>query len=773
MSDFELLQQYVADRAGPAGQDAFAELVRRHVDHVYAAALRQTARDSDAAEEVTQRVFILLANKAATLTSGDPQVLIGGWLFNAVRYIALDVLRKEARRARHEKKAAEMAQQSRGSSRHAAGGAGAAGAGAAQPHDPDWHDVEAELDDAMSHLAEPTRGVLVLRFFEGKTSREVGEHLGISEEAARKRVSRAVDELRELFTRRGIVMSASGLAEGLLAIAITKAPAGLAASAASAATSAAVTTSTSTAATVTGGLLMASAKAKTAALVAAVLLLTGGAVTIGPKFFAPTRARTVTLAQTGPTITGTVFGPDGKPLAGAEVRVASPDKRVAAYTGPRDRADGLTDANGKYAVPKPEDDHYVIVVSAPQGYAQVSWKQLARGEQIRLEPWGRIEGIAYAGGKPQANASVHLWRVVENTEPVSHQTTVTADASGHYVIPRVAPGGVQIYRTLRPKNWRSTDWQYVEVQPGKTAIVQIGGRGGASVVGRIDVPPDIAKFIAWKESGIYTYEANVRLDLAVKPPKHAKDEAPEEYRAIEEAFARTPEGRQYKEWIFGRNFEVNPDGTFRIDELPPGKYTVTIRSFEEQPEVSFMEDVARTEVKFEIPAPSATQPTLSAAQPIDVGTAVPESLHRLRPGDAAPDINVTTLDGQPWRLADQKGKIFILICWGAYGDRMETQSFTELAAKYGNDPRVAILGCVATDSADDARSYIKKLNFTFPNTSEISLMNAYDNSWPSAVIVGRDGKIIQKHLSNESLKKYMAIAMGEAPPATAPSRRRR
>ena len=56
---------------------------------------------------------------------------------------------------------------------------------AAPPHDPEWKEVEQELDEAMSHLREQTRGVLVLRFFEGKTAREVGEQLGISEEAAR------------------------------------------------------------------------------------------------------------------------------------------------------------------------------------------------------------------------------------------------------------------------------------------------------------------------------------------------------------------------------------------------------------------------------------------------------------------------------------------------------------------------------------------------------------------------------------------------------------
>src|SRR5687768_8874453 len=134
MTDFELLRQYVTDRS----HAAFAELVRRHVDHVYSAALRQTARDSDAAEEVTQRCFILLAEKAPALVAGDPQVLLGGWLFNAVRFIARDVLRKEERRARHEQKAAEMADMRRASSRQAA----------AQPRDPEWKEVEQELDEA-------------------------------------------------------------------------------------------------------------------------------------------------------------------------------------------------------------------------------------------------------------------------------------------------------------------------------------------------------------------------------------------------------------------------------------------------------------------------------------------------------------------------------------------------------------------------------------------------------------------------------------------------
>jgi RNA polymerase sigma factor (sigma-70 family) len=619
MNDAQLLHQYVAERS----HEAFAELVRRHVDHVYSAALRQTGRDSDAAEEVTQRVFILLANKAESLDR-DPEVLLGGWLFNAVRYIARDVLRKEERRARHEQKAAEMAHAGRGSPRHAA----------AQPADPEWKEVEAELDDAMSHLGPRTRGVLVLRFFEGKTAREVAEQLGISEEAARKRVSRAVDELRELFLRRGVVLSAATLTDGLTTIATLKAPAGLAASAASAA-SAATSASTATAAAITGGAIMASAKLKTAALIAAVVLLTGGAVAVAPKFFSPTRGRTVNLAKTGPSITGTVRGPDGMPASAAEIVVGSPGRQAYAYDGARPRIDALADSSGKFTVAKPAEPPYMLVVRSPAGYAELSWKALqAAGADVTLQPWGRIEGIAREGDKPLAKTIVRLWRVQSGSDPnerlIHHETEVTTDAAGKFVFPRVAPGEAWIYRELFTKlRGYSLGWQYVQVQPGQTAQIAMGG-SGRTVTGRVEVPPDMASFVMWKEDGKYRYSAEVRRDLPTTRATHAPDETPEQYRAAEEAFGRTPEGKMYNQWMFGHDFLINPDGTFAVHDLPPGKYKINIRNFESIEEVRFSEDIARGEASFEIPASAAS----ASVEPIEIGKVTFTAIPRLHPGAA-------------------------------------------------------------------------------------------------------------------------------------------
>src|SRR5205823_8920560 len=123
--------------------------------------------------------------------------------------------------------------------------------------------------------------------------------------------------------------------------------------------------------------------------------------------------------------------------------------------------------------------------------------------------WARIEGVVMHNDRPVPKASVHLWRVGENDEPVHHETEVKADANGHFVFPKVAPGEACIY--LVQQNFRSRQWRYVIADPGQTVQTTIGGNG-RSVRGRIDVPPEMAKLISWTGQGKYSSEARVRMD---------------------------------------------------------------------------------------------------------------------------------------------------------------------------------------------------------------------------------------------------------------------
>src|SRR5262245_44103749 len=198
-TDLELLARYARHRA----EDAFAEVVRRHVDLVYSAARRQV-RATELAEEVAQAVFVDLARQAHQLS---PKTVLAAWLYEVTRRTAIDVVRREASRRLRERVAHEL---------HAMNATAE-----------DWTHIEPLLDEAMHALDETDRTAVLLRYFENKSLREVGETLGTTDDAARKRVSRAVERLREFFCKHGIHVGASGLVVVISANAVQAAPAGL------------------------------------------------------------------------------------------------------------------------------------------------------------------------------------------------------------------------------------------------------------------------------------------------------------------------------------------------------------------------------------------------------------------------------------------------------------------------------------------------------------------------------------------------------------------
>ncbi|HEX5223179.1 MAG TPA: sigma-70 family RNA polymerase sigma factor [Verrucomicrobiae bacterium] len=220
-SDVQLLRDY-AERGL---ESAFAEIVSRHTDLVYSAALRQVY-SPDLARDVTQSVFTDLARKASHLSGKlRSEASLVGWLYRGTRFAARDLNRGEIRRNQRERLAMEQFHP-------------------ASETPPDWEQLRPALDDAMSELDGVEREALLLRYFKNHDLRTVGAALGISDDAAQKRVSRALERLRELFAKRGVAAGASGLAAIVSAHAVQAAPAGLALSVSTAATLTATTVAT-------------------------------------------------------------------------------------------------------------------------------------------------------------------------------------------------------------------------------------------------------------------------------------------------------------------------------------------------------------------------------------------------------------------------------------------------------------------------------------------------------------------------------------------------
>jgi len=197
INDIDLLREYAASRS----EEAFAALVSRHINMVYSAAMRYVGNQSQA-EEITQAVFIILARKASGLSGST---VLSGWLFKTARLTAANYLRTEIRRSRREQEAYMQSN--------------------LNETEPDaWKQIAPLLDDAIAELGETDRNAIVLRFVEGRDLKEVGAALGTSEEAAKKRVSRAVDKLRSLFGKKGITLSAAALSTAIAAHSVQAAP---------------------------------------------------------------------------------------------------------------------------------------------------------------------------------------------------------------------------------------------------------------------------------------------------------------------------------------------------------------------------------------------------------------------------------------------------------------------------------------------------------------------------------------------------------------------
>ena len=276
MHDRELLREFARSGSEPV----FEALVERYVGLVYSAALRQV-RDAQHAEDITQAVFILLARKAAILPAGT---VLSGWLLKTTRYAASNHIRAAVRRAQREQEAVMQSTLNESDSAI-------------------WEKLAPWLDEVIALLGDADRNAIALRYFENRPWREVAGLMHVTEDAAQKRVARALDKLRALFAKRGVTLTAELIAGAVAANSVQAVPPGMvkAISVIAATKGAAVSTST-----LTLNLLkiMAWSKANTAIVVGVAAILAVGTTALivhhkhQPEFPPLPPAQPVTAGET-------------------------------------------------------------------------------------------------------------------------------------------------------------------------------------------------------------------------------------------------------------------------------------------------------------------------------------------------------------------------------------------------------------------------------------------------------------------------------------------
>jgi RNA polymerase sigma factor (sigma-70 family) len=260
--DHDLLAQY-ARGARDCAEAAFTALAERHLNLVYSTALRSVG-NAHAAEEISQAVFLILADKAGKLSR---RVVLSGWLYQTTRLTAANFLRGEIRRQKREQEAFMHSSLNESANET-------------------WTHIAPVLDDALARLGARDRDAIVLRFFENKSLREVGTALGASEDAAKMRVNRALEKLRKMFAKRGATFSAAAIAGAISTNSVHATPAGLAKVISAVAITKGAAAGGSTLALAKGALkLMAWTKAKTAVVASAILVLAAGTTMVVVKHY--------------------------------------------------------------------------------------------------------------------------------------------------------------------------------------------------------------------------------------------------------------------------------------------------------------------------------------------------------------------------------------------------------------------------------------------------------------------------------------------------------
>ena len=419
-----------------------------------------------------------------------------------------------------------------------------------------------------------------------------------------------------------------------------------------------------------------------------------------------------------------------------------------------------TDVEGRFRF-QPQEKPVWIVAAHDAGFAVRSPEELARSTDVTLAPWGRIEGVLKIGTGPAAGQKAAAWLLDQGfSGRVDYDAT--ADGSGRFVFERVTPGRMTVYRYVDAANhmsWTASHPVNVDVRPGETVRVQVGGTG-RPVVGRLAVPEGAAL-----ADFVLGYGGHLATGRKVPPtPDDYPDFTEEQRDAWWDAFPRRPRVAPTWRTENGNTRSTSrPDGMFRVEDVPAGRYVLTL-PFEGRTEGdrSGRRAFARAEVVVpEMPGGRSDQPLDIGAVPLDVF-----AFRELNVGDLpSPTIASKAADGRPLDLAALRGKVVLLAFWATY-HRQTLASIPHLKATYdafGRDPRLVIIGLNEDVLPETMRRYAASHGLAweqrylgsgdYPNP----IASAFGVKYPAAVfLIGPDGRIIAKDLEGDAIKQAVA-----------------
>ncbi len=505
-------------------------------------------------------------------------------------------------------------------------------------------------------------------------------------------------------------------------------------------------------------------------------------------------------------MTGSVVNDQDDPAAGVTVYLASGRSMPQIINGRighdrRECMTSITDDEGGFSFP-PQDDDYLLIVLTDMGYAEMDAQQLTDAKGVvSLMPWVTVKGQMLIGDKPQAGGQVNVWlrRAYDPKKQRPHHTlNGTTDEKGYFSIDRVPAGPIGVGRHLKlsDRSWTTTNSEYLEAQPGETIEVKIGGTG-RPVVGHF-AWPDEAEAVSFSNGHRRLSEKVEHVDFMALQDEFRPDGFKLWDEDKQKAWLDTDEGKQSTAKLkeaadkFNNaqrnnrsyNFAIDPGGKFRVDNVQPGTYQLSLQVHKQPPanQCGWGDEIARLNV--DVVVPPLPDGLAYYDEPLDTGTHTVEMIKPApKVGEMAPDFTAPLLDlaaedpaaalenADNLTLSDLKGKFVLLDFWATWCGPCvtETPNLKATWETFGEDDRFVIVALSLDQAPKAPTDYANKNDITWPQVylgewGKHPVMNDYAvRGIPSIWLIGPDGKIVAKGLRGENIKRAVAEAMVALP----------
>ena len=453
---------------------------------------------------------------------------------------------------------------------------------------------------------------------------------------------------------------------------------------------------------------------------------------------------------------GVVLLPDGKPANGADVGWATRTRRASLRHGKFDRGQNAaevvkTDEKGRFQFVPQETDDAVLIAVHDSGFAEMTRSEFEKAKLLQLKPWGRLMGRVRLGNKADADRMVKFYpkRTGSGLFVWDYNYETKTDSRGFFRFEKVIPGPGVVSRvtvTAFLDSWQyASGWQVPVVVGDRQALkVTIGGNG-RPVIGKavLDREPELP--INW------TTNEPVRITRWDRTNKRA---ASPNFTCLA---------------------NVEKDGSFRIPDVPPGQYRLSLPA--NNPPVPNAcgagQAIGRATVIFDVPA----KPETSTA-PFDVGTVTVKLSDTLNVGDVAPEFVLADLQGGPVKLSDFDGKLVLLDFWATWCGpcRAEMPTLLGIHKKYRDDPRFVLLSVSLDESAEAPLDFVNKHKFDWRHAHSRGTQSKVARDFtvralPGTFLIAPDGTVLSKNLRGKQLAADVDAALNNKALFSATSKR--